>query len=695
MSSAKELMSKLKKEHGASVVTVGADGFVDYPRIPTGIFPLDLATGGGIPLGKCTVIYGMESSNKTNVTLKCIAEGQRMYPDKFAVFIDAENSLDTKWAEKLGVDVSRIMVVHPDYAEQAVDMIETFLYADDVFMVVLDSIAALTTQNEIESSAEKAVVGGASLVVGKLYRKVTVAQNQMSKSGKIPPAFVAINQVRTKIGVMFGDPECLRGDTLINFADGSSHTIEEVVNEKIDKPVVSLNLDKATFEPARIVKYLNNGKALSSDFIRITAESVDNTGHLFDLYPSYTHNILTEDGWKKASDISKEDVLITRYKHVISGELESFLTGMVFGNVLINTGQCGDTGITFTSEDQRYSAWKAKMLKPFFDVTGTHQSYSLTPTHDMTLFLRKFLGCRHPLGFFTGFSWLSMAVWIMDVGSYYEGEYTLSLRRFADRPEERTYISRFLDVLGLEHVWMSPRKLGFTKGASVTIAANCTQYIPPFLYHLVPDLFRTDMGKAAKLRAGKPIMKMARAKVAHVEAIPAGRVDTLYDLQVEPNNNYLAGGATNGVVVHNSMPGGNIMKFAPSLTIRLYGKNVVEKKVSAVMPLYKEVNVIVKKWKIPILSINSVFKMQMLEYDGNGPGYVEDWNTLSSYLKELGYLAKGEKAGWVMFDEQFKTLDEARTRLYSDPVLLQEARSTIIKELVDRGMLTPTEEENG
>lgn len=349
MSNTIEIMKKLKKDYGNSIAAMGNDTYADTPRLPTGIFPFDLASGGGFPMGRVSVVFGPESSGKTNVVLKAIGQGQRIYPDKSAVFVDAEGAYDPAWASLLGVDVSKLIVVTPEYAEQAVDMIEAFLYAEDVFCVALDSIAALSTQNEIESSAEKAAVGGASLIIGKLLKKATVSFNRMRNQGMMPPAFIGINQIRHKIGVMFGDPE--------------------------------------------------------------------------------------------------------------------------------------------------------------------------------------------------------------------------------------------------------------------------------------------------------------------------------------------------------TQPGGNAVKFAPSFIVRLYGKNVVDKKINSTLPLYKDTSIIIRKWKMPILATNATFLMQMLETGGKSPGYVEDWNTVSAYLKELDYLGKAEKGGWSMFGEVYKTLDECKQALYASPDLLAETKATIISELLSKGGLAPVASE--
>ena len=215
---AADLLAAFQKDYGESVGNFGG-ALADSTRIPTGMFPLDLALGGGFPRGKCSMIYGPESSGKTNLALLGIAHHQRMWPDLTCAFFDVENSLDPAWASTLGVDMEKLIVIRPSYAEQLVDMVESLLYADDCGVVAIDSLAALVTTQESASSAEKANVGGSGLVTGKLVRKTTLALGEAEKEGRYPTLFY-INQIRFKIGVMFGNPETTPGGNAPNFQAG-------------------------------------------------------------------------------------------------------------------------------------------------------------------------------------------------------------------------------------------------------------------------------------------------------------------------------------------------------------------------------------------------------------------------------------------------------------------------------------------
>jgi recombination protein RecA len=219
--------------------TVGGMGLVipDPPRLPSDVFALDLACGGGIPQGRAVVIYGLEASMKTTLALKLIANSQRLYPAKKCVFIDVEGHLSRQWAEAFGVDWSKLMYILPENGDQVVDLMEGFVMAEDVGVVVLDSIAAMVTQKELDKSAEDAIVGTAGLLINKLYRKMGHAFNEAKRMNNMPTA-IFINQIRYKIGVMFGSPETMPGGPSINnFLSSLTLRVrgEDVYDKKTDK----------------------------------------------------------------------------------------------------------------------------------------------------------------------------------------------------------------------------------------------------------------------------------------------------------------------------------------------------------------------------------------------------------------------------------------------------------------------------
>jgi recombination protein RecA len=219
MAKAEQLIAALNK---ATKKTIGGVGLVipDPTRIPTGIFAFDLGVGGGFPRGRCSLIYGLEASFKTTLALLTIQHHQKMYPKETCAFIDIEHHLTQSWAEMFGVDWSKLLVVHPENAEQVVDIVEGLMAAEDIGVVVIDSIAAMVTQKELDKNAEDVLVGGSGLVINKLYRKMTSAFTEADRVGHLPTVIV-INQIRYKIGQM-GNPETMPGGPSINFLSSLS-----------------------------------------------------------------------------------------------------------------------------------------------------------------------------------------------------------------------------------------------------------------------------------------------------------------------------------------------------------------------------------------------------------------------------------------------------------------------------------------
>ncbi|MEX2583951.1 MAG: recombinase RecA [Gemmatimonadota bacterium] len=205
-------LSQIEKAHGkGSIMRMGIDGpRVQVAAIPTGAINLDAAIGiGGIPRGRVTEIYGPESSGKTTLCLHIIANAQRN--GGIAAFVDAEHALDIEYARKLGVDVDDLLVSQPDTGEQALEITETLVRSGALDVVVIDSVAALVPRAEIEGEMGDSHVGLQARLMSQALRKLTGAINRSQT------AVVFTNQIREKIGVMFGNPETTTGGRALKF----------------------------------------------------------------------------------------------------------------------------------------------------------------------------------------------------------------------------------------------------------------------------------------------------------------------------------------------------------------------------------------------------------------------------------------------------------------------------------------------
>ena len=205
-------LKKIEKDFGkGSIMRLGdAKAHMDIEVIPTGILPLDIALGvGGIPRGRIIEVYGPESSGKTTVTLHMIAETQKN--GGIAAFIDAEHALDPIYAQHLGVDIDNLLISQPDNGEQALDIVEALVRSGALDLIVVDSVAALVPKAEIEGEMGDSNVGLHARLMSKAMRKLT---GFMSKTRT---AVVFINQIREKVGVMFGNPETTTGGRALKF----------------------------------------------------------------------------------------------------------------------------------------------------------------------------------------------------------------------------------------------------------------------------------------------------------------------------------------------------------------------------------------------------------------------------------------------------------------------------------------------
>lgn len=203
-------MAQIEKQFGAgSIMKLGEAHKIDVATIPTGSLSLDLALGGGLPQGRIIEIYGPESSGKTTLALHAVAEVQKS--GGTAAFVDAEHALDPEYAARIGINLDTLLISQPDTGEQALEIVETLVRSSAVDIVIVDSVAALVPRAEIEGDMGDAHVGLQARLMSQALRKLT---GVISKS---KTTVVFINQLRLKIGVMFGNPETTAGGQALKY----------------------------------------------------------------------------------------------------------------------------------------------------------------------------------------------------------------------------------------------------------------------------------------------------------------------------------------------------------------------------------------------------------------------------------------------------------------------------------------------
>src|SRR3954465_9857810 len=223
-------LAQIDKQFGkGSVMRLGDNAAQAIKAIPTGSIALDIALGiGGLPRGRVIEVYGPEASGKTTVALHAVANAQAA--GGIAAFIDAEHALDPEYAKKLGVDTDSLLVSQPDTGEQALEIADMLIRSGALDILVIDSVAALVPRAEIEGEMGDSHVGLQARLMSQALRKITGALSQSKTT------MIFINQLREKIGVMFG---CFSYGTRVTLADGTQEKIGKIVNQKLPVEVLS------------------------------------------------------------------------------------------------------------------------------------------------------------------------------------------------------------------------------------------------------------------------------------------------------------------------------------------------------------------------------------------------------------------------------------------------------------------------
>jgi len=579
-----KLITDLNKKFGNNAISLGFpkdDGglYKSIERISTGSISLDIALGGGLPLGRFIELSGGYSSTKTTQSLHMVREAQKH--GLTCAFLDIEGTTDEAFCGAIGVDFKSLLYSRPDSMEEALQLLVDLQKSGVVHFAVLDSIAAcMASEKELESSMDETVrMGIPQQLFGEYFRKFNMNNNRLVREGNRPFTVIGINQIREKIG-------CFHYTARVLLSDGNYEMIGKIVNQKLPLEVMAYNPETGNIEPKKITNWFNNGTQ-EENFTTLFFDSIGGNGIGSYLPCTPNHRILTPTGYVEAKDLKVGDKSIQFLRQWVPSEVqESFIIGSLLGDGCIRKAKKGSYSFRYThcKEQREYSEWKSNFFDGNFRIRLDGVSeYSSKTSGAYEKFRHHFYHNDVKKRYVPTdivLDPLSLAIWYQDDG--YLGDSCKLSVNFCTNCfclEAINTLCQALRNVGIESKFHRIKKENHEEYV-ITLGRKQTKmffdlvapYIHPSMAYKVIEGYECGTALNTLDMGTKNYGWVKREAVLTKKSTRnLDKHHNKYDIEVEGNHNYIV----SDVVVHNSYgdpeytPGGRAKEFASSIIIRL------------------------------------------------------------------------------------------------------------------------------
>jgi recombination protein RecA len=572
-------LGQIEKQFGkGAVMRMGERTNMGFQAVSTGALSLDIALGiGGLPRGRIVEIFGPESSGKSTLAMHVVAEAQRN--GGICAYIDAEHAMDPIYARAIGVNVDDMLISQPDTGEQALEIADMLIRSGALDVLVIDSVAALTPRAEIEGEMGDSHVGLQARLMSQALRKLT---GSLSKSNTTA---IFINQLREKIGVMFG---CFAYGTRVTLADGSQEKIGKIVNQRLPVEVLSYDPDLGAIVPRKVVNWFDNG--VTDQFLQVTVARPGGNGKA-QFGCTANHQIRTPGGWRQAGELRVGDRVLQAVPHYLSDFQRQVILGGLMGDGALSPTRSGHGArfrIGHGAAQVTYADWKASLFANLSSSRSVNAKgavfHDFQPLPELAELRRTVYHEGKKVlsdDYLKQLTPLSLAIWLMDDACYTSraagvqhrtrdgsGRLEVCVEAMESTSRQRLvdYLRDSWGIQGRLRLAGSARKavITFSKDETAKFQALVAPFVHPSMDYKLPARYR---GRFAVEPVFAPVhQELMALPVTKIGIKPKTRSMHRFDIEVEGSHNYLA----DGVVVHNSpevTPGGRALKFYSSVRL--------------------------------------------------------------------------------------------------------------------------------